>query len=252
MIYYSSTTLMLLGVLALYCYSCDDDVRDEFLPAHLSTFGIDVLIMSKTEKTVSEMNVDINNNLRLSNTLEKGRLLVPVFGPGFTGITNVGNSCYMASAIQLLLNIPEFVKRYASLDGQMHLAECKKHAPECIKCQTTKLVHGLMSGDYSKPIKEPEVLMDKQGKPLPEEFQFRQEGIRPLMFKTLIGKGHQEFQTNKQQDAIEYLTYFLSKLDVKPKLNPKRNWAIPNLAKNRLWRKLKEFQRLRTNSKTKW
>lgn len=32
------------------------------------------------------------------------------------------------------------------------------------------------------------------------------------MFKTLIGKGHPEFQTSHQQDAQEYFFYLLEKI----------------------------------------
>ena len=36
-----------------------------------------------------------------------------------------------------------------------------------------------------------------------------QPGISPLMFRTLVGKGHVEFSTKKQQDAMEYLEHVL-------------------------------------------
>jgi len=39
-------------------------------------------------------------------------------------------------------------------------------------------------------------------------------GIRPNTFKLLIGKGHSEFATKKQQDAQEFFLYFLSLIEV--------------------------------------
>jgi len=39
-------------------------------------------------------------------------------------------------------------------------------------------------------------------------------GIRPQMFKTLIGRGHPEFSTKRQQDAQEFLLHLLSELEV--------------------------------------
>lgn len=39
-------------------------------------------------------------------------------------------------------------------------------------------------------------------------------GIRPNTFKLLIGKGHSEFGTKKQQDAQEFFLYFLSLIEV--------------------------------------
>ena len=42
--------------------------------------------------------------------------------------------------------------------------------------------------------------------------EYYQEGIRPGMFKSLIGKGHEEFQSGRQQDAREYFSYLLEKM----------------------------------------
>ena len=45
-----------------------------------------------------------------------------------------------------------------------------------------------------------------------KDIQYYQDGIRPQIFKTLIGRGHQEFQTGQQQDAREYFLYLLQKI----------------------------------------
>ena len=39
-----------------------------------------------------------------------------------------------------------------------------------------------------------------------------QEGIRPSTFKALIGKGHEEFSTMRQQDSEEFFSHFLTTL----------------------------------------
>jgi ubiquitin carboxyl-terminal hydrolase 5/13 len=39
-----------------------------------------------------------------------------------------------------------------------------------------------------------------------------QEGIRPTGFKALIGKGHEEFSTMKQQDSEEFLGHLITVL----------------------------------------
>ena len=60
--------------------------------------------------------------------------------------------------------------------------------------QISKLVVGLSSGEYSqkkvarKVIVDGEEIKDDDGK---EEYY--QEGVRPGIFKTLVGKGHEEF-----------------------------------------------------------
>lgn len=44
-------------------------------------------------------------------------------------------------------------------------------------------------------------------------------GICPLMFKTLVGRGHPEFSTKKQQDAQEFLLHLLTLLERNTKNN---------------------------------
>jgi len=39
------------------------------------------------------MNLDVNINLTLSKTIEEGKVLIPLYGPGKTGLENLGNSC---------------------------------------------------------------------------------------------------------------------------------------------------------------
>lgn len=40
--------------------------------------------------------------------------------------------------------------------------------------------------------------------------EYYQEGVRPQMLKTMVGKDHLEFSTGQQQDAREYLDHILS------------------------------------------
>ena len=64
------------------------------------------------------------------------------------------------------------------------------------------MCYGLLSGKYSaKQEEDGEVL--------------EQSGISPVMFRSLIGKGHQEFSTKKQQDACEFLLYLINTMDVR-------------------------------------
>lgn len=59
-----------------------------------------------------------------------------------------------------------------------------------------------MSGEFSQKI-----LADK-AKPEDAD-EFYQNGCRPQMFKTMVGKGHPEFATGQQQDAREYFSHLL-------------------------------------------
>ena len=66
----------------------------------------------KTEKTIAEMELEANLNLTLSKVLEEGKELTPVFGPGLTGMINLGNSCYMNSVVQVLFSQPELKQHF--------------------------------------------------------------------------------------------------------------------------------------------
>nr|XP_015193349.1 PREDICTED: ubiquitin carboxyl-terminal hydrolase 5 [Lepisosteus oculatus] len=71
-----------------------------------------------------------------------------------------------------------------------------------------KLGYGLLSGEYSKPAPDPGE--DPSVTPEPKGDQV---GIAPRMFKALIGRGHPEFSTNRQQDAQEFLLHFINMVE---------------------------------------
>ena len=70
----------------------------------------------------------------------------------------------------------------------------------------SKLAMGLLSGQYSQqPLEElSPVPKEEGGKDNGGQLQKEQKGIRPQMFKTLIGTGHREFSSNRQQVASVY------------------------------------------------
>ena len=196
------------GEASLYCYACDNDVKDENLAIHLSNLGIDINTQKKTDKTVTEMNLSFNINFTLSKTIEEGKVLTPLYGAGFTGMENLGNSCYMNSTLQILLSLESFKKRYFD-NAIEHLNICTKDPNECFLCQMSKIMYGLHSGIYSqkKTKRLPPTDENKEG-----EIEEYQDGIRPSSFKLYFGKGHPDFSSNKQQDAFEYLSYIIEKI----------------------------------------
>mmetsp|Transcript_68644 Transcript_68644/g.123711 ORF Transcript_68644/g.123711 Transcript_68644/m.123711 type:complete len:837 (+) Transcript_68644:196-2706(+) len=181
----------------VYSYAPDEDdlVKDPLLAQHLVHWGIDVMKMDKTEKTMAELEVDLNLKHDWSAICETGAL-VRLRGPGLVGLKNLGNSCYMNSSVQLLMGLPEIKQRYLDEDLQV-----RRQAPQDVHsdmvCQVAKLVNGLNSSRYAPPWKEGD---DEDDPKLL---------VAPQMFRSLIGKGHAEFASGRQQDAAEFIQYFL-------------------------------------------
>jgi len=99
-----------------------------------------------------------------------------------------------------------FEERYNSSYAKTHEQSCEKLPADCLECQMCKITDGLVSGRYSVPRTHASASSITTQKP---EFQ---EGIRPVMFKNVIGKGHAEFSTMRQQDSEEFLTHLVQTL----------------------------------------
>lgn len=75
--------------------------------------GINIANMEKTEKSMVELELELNQKSNEWAALqESGGQLRPIYGPGYTGMANLGNSCYLNSVMQMLFVIPDFVKTY--------------------------------------------------------------------------------------------------------------------------------------------
>lgn len=82
-----------------------------------------------------------------------------------------------------------------------------------------KLAEGICSGRFSVPRVGPSRTEEEVkflGAAASGEVEVKdvifQDGIKPSMFKSLIGKNHEEFSTMKQQDAEEFFKHLLETL----------------------------------------
>ncbi|KAG0563130.1 hypothetical protein KC19_8G006500 [Ceratodon purpureus] len=110
----------------VYSYAEDDTVEDPLLADHLAHFGIDFSSLRKTEMTTAERELDQNTNFDWNRIQEKGKELEPLFGPGFTGLANLGNSCYLASVMQAVFATKDFQRYYYE---NVKLDDAFKQAP---------------------------------------------------------------------------------------------------------------------------
>ncbi|GJT33089.1 ubiquitin carboxyl-terminal hydrolase 14 isoform X1 [Tanacetum coccineum] len=85
----------------VFSYPEDESVTDPLLADHLAFFGIDFSSLQKTEMTTAEKELDQNTNFDWNRIQESGKEVEPVYGPGYTGLTNLGNSCYLAATMQV-------------------------------------------------------------------------------------------------------------------------------------------------------
>ncbi|XP_043558174.1 ubiquitin carboxyl-terminal hydrolase 13 isoform X1 [Chiloscyllium plagiosum] len=187
----------------VYSFDEEEAVLDANLAEHLMHFGIDMLTMQKSENVNP---VEIKPRIsEWEMVQESGMKLKPMYGSGYTGIKNLGNSCYLSSVMQIIFSIPDFQRRYVG-----NLQRIFDYSPldptQDFDTQMAKLGHGLLSGQYSKPPMKSEVIeqvMKEECKPHPQ-------GMAPRMFKALIGKGHPEFSSNRQQDALEFFLHLIN------------------------------------------
>ncbi|KAI9178953.1 ubiquitin C-terminal hydrolase Ubp14 [Blastocladiella emersonii ATCC 22665] len=184
----------------VYCYACNEERTDPYLASHMAHFGVNIATVTKTEKSLVEMQIEQNLKFEFEMTSADGQQLEPIGGPGLIGLRNLGNSCYLASVMQCLVRIPEFVARYdEEAGGQAHATSCEKPHGECWECQWIKLVSAVRRG---RPAIDAKAVAEANPAPvLPS--------IAPSQFKHLIGRGHKEFSGMKQQDASEFLVHVL-------------------------------------------
>ncbi|XP_022900127.2 ubiquitin carboxyl-terminal hydrolase 5 [Onthophagus taurus] len=178
----------------IFSYTEDDLVEDPKLGDHLAHWGINIANMEKTEKSMAELELELNQKAEWLALEESGGTLRPVFGSGYTGMINLGNSCYLNSVMQMLFTIPDFIQRF--VNNAPIIFENSDDPPNDFNVQMAKLGLGLHSGKYSQ-----------------ENSDGKQLGISPLMFKTLIGKGHSDFSTKRQQDAQEFFLHIVNLLE---------------------------------------
>eukprot|EP00727_Mastigamoeba_balamuthi_P009626 m51a1_g5286 putative ubiquitin carboxyl-terminal hydrolase 5 isoform x2 (815) ;mRNA; f:193959-197068 len=197
----------------VYSYDEDEMVADPLLDAHLAHWGLDRAAMAKTDRTMAELALDVNQRYEFSRLTEADARLAPLFGAGHTGLRNLGNTCYLASVMQVLFSLDPFVQAYA-LPAQAILREAPADPTGSFVAQLAKLGDGLLSGRYGNPVQPVE------GEEPPAEPY--QEGIAPRAFKAVVARAHPAFNNKQQQDAVELFQAVLAEVDKAERARPGR------------------------------
>ena len=176
----------------VYSYAPDEDdmVEDPYLAEHLRHWGINMLSMEKTEKSMAELQIELNKGFEFDKITEAGSQLESAHGPRLVGLKNMGNTCYLNSVLQVLKQVPAVCDRYFDKDEIFHTAP--EDPVTDFPSQMSKLINALVSDEYASP-----------------EAENAAVAVCPRMFKQLVGKGHPEFSTGRQQDAVEYFQHLL-------------------------------------------
>ncbi|KAG5293569.1 ubiquitin carboxyl-terminal hydrolase [Histoplasma capsulatum G186AR] len=185
------------GSADVFCYKCNDEIIDPDLTTHLKHWNINIADLEKTEQSLVEMQIEQNLKWDFSMTGQDGHESKPLFGKGLTGLKNLGNSCYVSSVLQCLFSLPEFKERYSQ---SMAIPPATLTPAEDLETQLRKLNDGLLSGRYSFPDPDAAISTDSLD-------VVYQKGLAPAMFKHLVGRGHEEFSTMRQQDSFEFLIH---------------------------------------------
>ncbi|XP_037933420.1 ubiquitin carboxyl-terminal hydrolase 5 [Teleopsis dalmanni] len=184
----------------VFSYAEDDMVIDEKLEEHLAHFGINMAAMKKSEKSMVELELEINQRIgEWSLLTESESELKPLAGAGYTGMRNLGNSCYINSVMQVLFTLPDFKNRFVNQGAEKYFKEFPQDPANDFNIQMSKLGNGLWSGKYSSVS---ENSLDSET-----------TGISPAMFKNIIGKNHPDFSTKQQQDACEFYLHLINLLE---------------------------------------
>ena len=187
----------------VYSYDPDEDdlVIDPKLAEHLSHWGINVMKLTKTDKSMSELDIELNMHYDWNKIIDDGCEKTRISGAGFVGLKNIGSSCYLNAVVQVLCSLPELINRYVDSAHVIIASDASSDVASDFMVQMSKLACAVVTDEYAIP---PDVLLD------PFDSLLEKFSVAPRMFKSVVSRGNEEFSSGRQQDASEYFQYLLN------------------------------------------
>ena len=215
---------------ALHCYICDDYVlSDETwlaeLRRHLNDLEfhrsliVDDMCSSPRDGDGDKSNVDYevidHPSPDAPSPLEKGT----------TGLTNLGNTCYMNATIQLLAHCSGFRSFFRDFLKSSAPLQLRGEGKKTIERQSTMLLKDLMNDQDPNELS----LAYSTHSLLRVLWNGRWASISPSHFVNSVWTHSGLFAARRQQDANEFLSFFLGRLDDEMKPQCESNSVMMDL-----------------------
>ena len=207
---------------AVHCYVCDDyvlsdekwlaDLREELTEIELRRDATMSIISNNNVSSSFDHDFEMIDSPN-AGTSSEGIITQP---PGITGLDNLGNTCYMNSVLQMLSHCSGFRSFFRDFLKAAAPLQLSGDCGQRIMRQTTVRLNEILQ-KHQPP--DELALTEATHALLRVLWSGQWRSIKPRYFVNTIWKHGGLFAARKQQDAQEFLGFYLGRVDdeLKPK-----------------------------------